>query len=296
MGEVLASYLSNEQESDYAQTLMTKGYAVIGGAMPIASVECLAADLSERFAASPFCDGDFYGRRTKRFGKLLTRSEHAEAFVMNKVVLALASHALSPHCDNFCLNLGQAIQIHPGALSQAPHRDQDMWGGEKGKIEYLVNVMWPLSSYRPENGATLIWEHSHGKFAGEPPTTKPIAISIDPGDALVFLGSTLHAGGANVSDEVRSGMIISYSLGWLKPYENQWLCYPPHVAKDFSPELAALIGYRQHRPNLGNVEGRCPSFLLGSSVPEFVAPVDCLAPTQAAALREFVEAQQAGQA
>src|SRR3546814_19319567 len=56
-------------------------------------------------------------------------------------------------------------------------------------------------------------------------------------------------------------MIVSYCLGWRKPYENQWLAYPPPVARRFEPELAALVGYRQHRPNLGNYEGRCPSNL-----------------------------------
>lgn len=39
-------------------------------------------------------------------------------------------------------------------------------------------------------------------------------------------------------------MIVSYALGWLKPYENQWLAYPPEVARRFSRDLAALVGYR----------------------------------------------------
>ena len=33
------------------------------------------------------------------------------------------------------------------------------------------------------------------------------------------------------SNEVRRGAIVSYCLGWLKPYENQWLAYPPEVAQ-----------------------------------------------------------------
>ena len=39
-------------------------------------------------------------------------------------------------------------------------------------------------------------------------------------------------------------MIVSYALGWLKPYENQWLAYPPEGARRFSRDLAALVGYR----------------------------------------------------
>src|SRR3546814_17852477 len=76
------------------------------------------------------------------------------------------------------------------------------------------------------------------------------------------------------SDERRRGIIVSYCLCWRKPYEPQWLVYPPETARHFDPDLAALVGYAQHRPNLGNVEGRCPSFLLAGDRPEHVAAVD----------------------
>jgi hypothetical protein len=45
----------------------------------------------------------------------------------------------------------------PGAPAQFPHRDQDMWRGPTGEFEYLVNVMWPISPFKAENGATLVW-------------------------------------------------------------------------------------------------------------------------------------------
>ena len=112
-----------------------------------------------------------------------------------------------------------------------------------------------------------------------------------PGSALVFLGSTLHGAGGNIGSDIRRGMIVSYCLGWLKPYENQWLAYPPDVARHFDPELAGLVGYRQHRPNLGNFEGQCPSILLGDHVPERIGAVDALRPDQ----QQLVEAHVAGQ-
>jgi hypothetical protein len=50
--------------------------------------------------------------------------------------------------------------------------------------------------------------------------------------------------------------------GFVQSFELQWLVYPPHMARRFSPELTALVGYAQHRLNLGNVEGQRPSVLL----------------------------------
>jgi ectoine hydroxylase-related dioxygenase (phytanoyl-CoA dioxygenase family) len=111
---------------------------------------------------------------------------------------------------------------------------------------------------------------------------------MEPGSALVYLGSTLHNAGQNSSDEIRRGMIVSYCLGWLKPYENQWLAYPPEIARSFSPELAALVGYRQHRPNLGNFEGQCPSVLLREHVPEHLHAIDELRPDQLALIQDYL--------
>ena len=52
-----------------------------------------------------------------------------------------------------------------------------------------------------------------------------------------------------------------------------------------------LVGYRQHRPNLGNFEGQCPSILLGDHVPERIGAIDALRPDQ----QQLVEAYVAGQ-
>ena len=111
---------------------------------------------------------------------------------------------------------------------------------------------------------------------------------MEPGAALLFLGSTLHGAGANETTLVRRGVIVSYCLGWLKPFENQWLCYPPHIARNFDPDLAALVGYSLHRPNLGNYEGQCPSILLGDRPPAFLPAKDALRPDQEEALATFM--------
>jgi len=268
--------------------LQAQGYCVLGNAIDRTVIDELNRDLDPIFAETPFCDGDFYGRSTKRFGSLLKRSPHAQALVANKLILDIVDRTLGPWCDCINLNLTQGIEIHPGAPAQYPHRDQDMWQGPKGEVEYLVNVMWPLSPFTGDNGATLVWPGSHAPEHETAAPEQPIAIEIAPGSALLFLGSTRHCGGANSSTEARRGLIVSYCLGWLKPFENQWLVYPPDVARTFDPDLAALVGYRQHRPNLGNVEGQCPSLLLKGGAYGPMAAKDALLPEQAAALRNFV--------
>jgi ectoine hydroxylase-related dioxygenase (phytanoyl-CoA dioxygenase family) len=276
----------------WTRQLLSDGYCIVPELVERATVETLDRDLERDFAETPFCRGGFYGERTKRFGRLLIRSPIARELITHELVLGVVRRVLSPWCDTVQLNLTQALALHSGAPPQLPHRDQDMWRGAIGEIEYLVNVMWPFTRYTAENGATRIWPNSHGPRALDAePTSAEFAAELEPGSALLFLGSTLHGAGGNRSNTIRRGAIVSYCLGWLKPYENQWLAYPPSVARGFDRGLAHLVGYAQHRPNLGNFEGQCPSLLLEREVPERIGAADALRPDQEELVERFVEDQ-----
>lgn len=272
-----------------AQDLAERGYSLVEDLIDPARIAALHDDLRPRFEATPFSVGEFYGSRTKRFGAVLKRSAHAEALVRHPLVMDMVDRVLGPWCDVVQLNLTQAIEIHPGELIQAPHRDQDMWRVSRGKVECLLNVMWPFTEYTVENGATLVWPESHKAQKDYfPDFAKAVPAVMSPGSALVWLGSTLHGGGANRTQTPRAGLIVSYCLGWLRTFENQFLAYPPEVARHFSPELARLVGYQQHRPSLGNHEGRCPSELLGGERAVGPAPFeDTLPDWQREAVTQF---------
>ncbi|ATE66343.1 phytanoyl-CoA dioxygenase family protein [Rhizorhabdus dicambivorans] len=272
----------------HAARLERQGYCILPHAVEPGAIAELGKHLADAFAHTPMGVGPFYGERTRRFGALLRRSSVARMLALHPVVLGIVEQQLLPWCDRIALNLTQAIEIHPGAPAQLPHRDQDMWPGPKGAMEYLVNVMWPLTPFGAHNGGTRLWPESHvDQHIATLPEAEAIVPAVLPGDALIFLGSTLHGGGANRDALPRRGVIISYCLGWLKPFELQWLVYPPSLARTFDPPLAALVGYAQHRPNLGNVEGQCPSILLGDSLPLYIGAVDALRPDQQLAAAAF---------
>lgn len=286
-----------DPSDEQAIRLEAQGYCILPDLVPPDLLREIEDTLEPVFAATPCCRGRFYGERTRRFGRLLTKAPASRALVQHPRILAIAERLLGAWCDFVQLNLTQAIEIQPGARAQAPHRDQDMWHGPKGVHEYVLNVMWPLTPFREDNGATVIWPGSHGQAALEPqPAHAPVIAECDPGGAILFLGSTLHHAGANRTSLPRRGIVTGYSLGWLKPYENPFLAYPPAVARQFPPELAALIGYRQHRPNLGNFEGQCPSILLQDQIPAHLAAVDALLPDQVAMIEDHATRQrEAGQ-
>lgn len=273
--------------------LSADGYCIIPDLASRRTIQGLNRELDPALSSTRFCSGDFYGHRTKRIGGLPRRTTFAHDLILNDLILGLAKAVLEPKCDCIQLNVAQLIEIHPGEIIQFPHRDDDMWPTEKHGAEYLLNVIWPLDTFTSHNGATRIYPGSHRmELESIDDLGEPVIPECEPGSAICFVGSTVHGAGANRTPNPRRAIVIGYSLGWLRPHENSSLAYPPNVAKSFPSQLAELVGYVQHRPNLGNYEGQCPSLLLGKGVPS--GATDALRPDQAEAVREFARQQQPG--
>src|SRR3546814_18836436 len=106
-----------------------------------------------------------------------------------------------------------------------------------------TDTLFPYTNALP---ISRFWPGSHRlSYDGDTSESAAVAAICEPGDALVWLGGTLHGAGANVSDAPRRGIIVRYCLGWLKPFELQWLVYPTEVARHFDPQLAAPVGSAQ---------------------------------------------------
>jgi ectoine hydroxylase-related dioxygenase (phytanoyl-CoA dioxygenase family) len=274
----------------WTDRLLEKGYVIIPDVVDAAILKGLDADLAEAFERTPFSCGNFYGTKTKRFGRALLRSPHSATLIQQELVLGIVKRALGPWCDGVQLNLTQAIAVHPGAPAQLPHRDQDMWPGPKGEMEYTLNVIWPLTPFTRNNGATRVWGYSHREEKDKYITdSDTISAEMAVGSVLLFLGSTLHGQGANTSDEIRRALVVGYSLNWLKQFENQFLSYPPEVARSFSKDLAGLIGYAPIPSNLNSFEGQSPMILLEDEVPEHLGAVDLFRPDQVDAINHYYE-------
>lgn len=286
-------HLDLDRLDEDTRTLLSRGYCILRGIVPAARIEEMSRSLDGRFERTPYCVGDFHGPRTKRFHRLLARLDGAAELVMHPKVLAAMHTALGGWCDFPELNLSQGLEVHPGAPAQIPHTDQAMWPfAPKGTMELCVNVFWPFVDFTEENGATRLWPDTHHRpRVPEDPLDEPEIARMGPGDALLVLGSTVHGAGANRSATVRRAAIVSYCLGWLKAYETQTLAYPPDIARELDPALAAMLGYRWHRPNLGTYDGQCPSILLEQEVPEHLATVDALSADHERLVERFAARQ-----
>ncbi|MEX6725678.1 phytanoyl-CoA dioxygenase family protein [Parapedomonas caeni] len=277
------------------ETIQRHGFCIARGVADAARVNRVSEELTPWFDATPFAQGPFYGDRTVRFHAALNKSQACHALVLDPVVRDVCDALLGPYCDWMQLNLTQGLAIHPGAPAQPPHRDQNMWHGARYTHPFVINVMWCLDRFTPENGSTVFWPGSHRATSSAwLPDDQAVQATAEPGDVIFWLGETLHGGGANTTSAPRRGFLTSYCLGWLKTYENMFLTYPPEIAAGFSPELQALIGYRIHRPNLGGYEGQSPAILLDSGErPTRLGAIDYLLPEQLAMIDQINSRQEA---
>jgi ectoine hydroxylase-related dioxygenase (phytanoyl-CoA dioxygenase family) len=86
---------------------------------------------------------------------------------------------------------------------------------------------------------------------------------------VIYLGSTLHGAGDNTTaDAWRYGLHVSFTLGWLRTEENNYLGTPPAAARTLSRRAQEVLGYAVHDAiadaggYLGMVEMRDPVELL----------------------------------
>ena len=151
---------------------------------------------------------------------------------------------LLPNCQRYQLHLTQVIRIMPGQAAQPIHRDRWAWGTRLRGLEPQLNTIWALTDFTAENGATQV-------VPGRPPgrtTARPSRAEIGYAEmtparccSTPARCSTAAAPTAPMSDRI--GLNITYTLGWLRQEENQYLSCPPEIARTLDPELQAMIGY-----------------------------------------------------
>lgn len=236
-----------------AALLREQGALIIDDAMAPGQLDRLKGEIMPYVEATPVGMDDFTGRHTTRTGALAARSAACRDLIMDARINGACNDFLLPFADRYQLHLTQLIRIMDGQGTQPLHRDRLAWGGFlRADIEPQLNTIWAVSDFTQANGATRVVPGSnHWDDARRAEPHEIGYAEMNAGSCLVYSGSVIHSGGANISGADRMGLNITYCLGWLRQEENQYLACPPHVAKDFSPELRALLGYAMGSYALG---------------------------------------------
>ena len=228
------------------------GALILDGVIAPDDVDALADELRPYVEATKPGQDGFTGFRTTRTGALVARSPLCRPLVTNARIREICDAFLLPNCDRYQLHLGQVIRIMPGQEAQAIHRDRWAWGTHLGHLEPQLNTIWAVTDFTRANGATQVVPGSLDWADSRKPEPHEIGYAeMRAGSVLIYTGGVFHGGGTNVSDGDRIGLNLTYTLGWLRQEENQYLACPPDIARDLPPELQAVLGYAMGSYALG---------------------------------------------
>jgi len=249
----LTTFDPDHDRAEIIETFRRDGAVIIRSLMDPALHNRVGDELAPWVSRTPDGRDDFVGRQTTRTGALVARSPACRDLVMNEMIMDLGHRFLTPYTNKIQLHLTQVINIKPGQGTQPLHRDRLAWGGYiPNQIEPQFNTIWALTDFTEENGATRVvpgsphWEED--RRATDQDKTQAV---MSAGSVLLYSGSVIHGGGENRSSHDRTGINITYCLGWLRTEENNYLSCPPDIAKDLDPGLQELLGYTMGNYALG---------------------------------------------
>jgi ectoine hydroxylase-related dioxygenase (phytanoyl-CoA dioxygenase family) len=197
-------------------------------------------------------ESEFNGYKTLRVGGTLARSTKSADIIGHELVMAIMDSLLLPHCLSYQIGSTTAIEILPGEKAQMLHRDDAIYPIRLSALEIQASSLCALDNFTIENGATHVLLGSHRGL--EPIMLKhedTVQAVMPKGSLLFYLGSTWHSGGANKTDQPRTCLITTYSLGWLKQEEQQILTVPKDMVDQYPEHIRKLIGYNSHGKYLG---------------------------------------------
>ncbi|GAB3630044.1 hypothetical protein PTE30175_04809 [Pandoraea terrae] len=215
-------------------------------------------------------DPYFHGDKTRRLSRLFSRTDHAVSIAMNPLFLETSRKILQANppkvwfgdqqmevVPDIQVSATQIIQIWPGQGGQPLHRDDTvyLWRHPTYQRDSTVNIMVALTEFTHENGATRVIPGSH-KWDDErmPKVEETVSAEMSAGDALLWLGSTYHGGGENVTDAPRTGIVMPYILQFLRQEENHYLSIPIEKMKTFPEEFQRLLGWSMGETYAGWIE------------------------------------------
>nr|WP_218680930.1 phytanoyl-CoA dioxygenase family protein [Rhodococcus qingshengii] len=214
-------------------------------------------------------DEDFAGKKTRRLGGVLKHTRGADVIVRNPLYAETASRFLQipehvffgeervETTPSMQVGVSQVISIYPGEGAQPLHRDDSVWQWRhpKGGRQARVQIMLAVSDFTADNGGTLVIPGSHlWDDERAPRRDEALNTEMEAGSALIWIGATYHGGGTNNTDTPRTGLSLSWDLGYLRQEENHYLTMPVEVAKGLPEDIQRAIGYETCPPFMGWVE------------------------------------------
>ncbi len=251
---LIPEYPAGTPANEIATALGEAGCVVVTGVMDDTLRAAVRNELAPHMADARVVEEDdpeeFYPGHTRRVSALVARSSSVtDQLIAHPLSKHMYETHLAPNAEYGCqLHVSAALEVGPGAREQILHREEDPFSFfPLPRPNIIVASMWAISDFRADNGATLLVPGSHTWAADRKPEPNEIVSAEMPaGSVLFWMGGLLHGAGENTSQDWRYGVILTYSLGWVRQEENQYMDVPRERLAELSPELRRIVGFDMH--------------------------------------------------
>ena len=254
------------------------GYCILTDVLPPGETEALRARVLEQAAAERAlaldheypaeADGDDVNQWVYA---LVNKGAGLRTLPVHPVAHALATHVLGA---SYLLSSMDAHITYPGNLEMPLHADQ-WWmpppvvpgqplvrQGDLTRASVatgapepsqtpiigplILNVMWMLTDFSPDNGATRLVPGSHLSGVSPDPAVPHPAHQVDApaGSIVAWDGRTWHASGLNTSTGPRVGLTTYFCGPMIRQLTNGVHALRSEVRAELDDEYLALLGFR----------------------------------------------------
>lgn len=253
----ISSFAAGAPVADLNETFSRDGAFVLSDVLSGDHLGILREAIRPLITNAALGTNSFDGFKTRRVFDPLARTRALDELVLNPVVQRAVQDALP---SSYQLGMTVLSQVQPGEAAQKLHRDAGVYPLPADFPEVMVNTIWALDAFTPDNGATVIVAGSHRDRSAR--DQEPVVMSA--GSVLVYSGRLLHKAGANSSAAPRLGLIIEHVVRWLRPAECHPLALGPSLAVTLPAQLQELLGFNQTSDFFGFIAGQSPSDWLAS--------------------------------
>lgn len=206
------------------------GYALLEGLIPEERAAQLAETVLRVSTDTPAVDGYAPSRA------LLNHDAAFAELMIHPFVLNIAHYLIGgrtepaknvfvwPKEDRIRVEVLDGLICRPGSVKGSWHLDPPMsqstrQGNRLPDRPQVVNVVWILTPFTVETGATRLLPGSH-RHRETPPATNEdldgqIYMAAGPGSAMILPNLTWHASGGNQTDRDRVGVTCFYTPIWI---------------------------------------------------------------------------------
>ncbi|OOQ91427.1 Verruculogen synthase [Penicillium brasilianum] len=190
-----------------------------------------------------------------------SKSETFRKIILNNSVIHAVCEAYFKNTGDYWLSAAFLRAIAPGMPAQRFHRDDAthplMHYQPLEAPPISISVIFPLTKFTEENGATEVILGSHKwNEVGEPSRNEAVLATMDPGDVLILRQRVVHAGGGNnTTDEPPRRVVLAYfNSVQLTPFET-YRTMPREMIESCTPLAQKMLGWRTVKPADPNIVG-----------------------------------------